>query len=246
MNKLSVIQNFKTVIKDPYPHLMIENALPEEIHNELRDTLPEDWVTTKQLCEEGRCYRAKTKHLHEDNFPVAPIWKEFFEYHCSREYFDAVMDIFSDYHHLLPMQPKDIKLDERMGRTPGSGNCYSECQFVRHVPVADGQTTRTPHLDNPREIYAGLLYFKHPDDQSQGGGFNVHAAPKNFDFDRKDNNSVQNHGPVATAVPYKSNMFVMFLNAKGAIHSVEPRSNAKHPRWSINIIGEYTGQRMWR
>ena len=245
MHRLSVLQNFKHVIPDPYPHVVIENALPEDIHNELRDSLPEQYVTTAQLCEEGRCYRAKVKHLEADNYPIAPIWKEFFDYHTSKEYFDEVMNVFSDYHHLMPVKPKDVNLFKR-GIKSSNGNCYSDCQFVRHVAVPDGQTTRTPHLDNAREVYAGLLYFKHPQDQSQGGGFNVHEAPNTFDYNRKDDNSVQNHGPIATAVPYQSNTFAMFLNKKGAIHSVEPRTNATHPRWSINIIGEYTSNAMWR
>ena len=38
--KVDVLQNFKKVISDPWPHIIIENALSEEVHNELRDSVP--------------------------------------------------------------------------------------------------------------------------------------------------------------------------------------------------------------
>ena len=40
MNKLSVLQNLKKVNAKPYPHVIIENALDENIFNELKSKLP--------------------------------------------------------------------------------------------------------------------------------------------------------------------------------------------------------------
>ena len=39
---LSVLQNFKETnfFLDPFPHIVIENALPEKLYNELSDTYP--------------------------------------------------------------------------------------------------------------------------------------------------------------------------------------------------------------
>ena len=39
---LSLLQNFKenNFFLDPFPHIVIENALPEKLYNELNDTYP--------------------------------------------------------------------------------------------------------------------------------------------------------------------------------------------------------------
>ena len=39
VNKISVLQNLKNVYSDPYPHIIIENCLPEKIHNDVNEKL---------------------------------------------------------------------------------------------------------------------------------------------------------------------------------------------------------------
>ena len=40
MNKLSVIQNCKTVESFPYPYVAVDNALPQNVYNELEKSFP--------------------------------------------------------------------------------------------------------------------------------------------------------------------------------------------------------------
>ena len=244
MNKLSVIQNIKQVESKPYPHAIVYGALPEDVFQELHDTLPHNYVDSKPFSQVDPSQRIKWDTLVEDKWPISNIWKEFFDYHTSREYFDAVLNLFEPWSKNLKIPQDKIILDERTHK-PNNTNCYTECQFVRHRVMDNHQTTRTAHLDNPLEIYAGLLYFKHPDDQSTGGGFNVHESPQRPQFYRKNNNEVKNAGPIARTANYQSNMFAMFWNTFDSVHSVEPRIYAQHPRWSINIIGRFNGTRMW-
>ena len=49
MNKLSVLQNLKKVNAKPYPHVIIENALDEDIFLELKSTLPESYVSNRPV-----------------------------------------------------------------------------------------------------------------------------------------------------------------------------------------------------
>ena len=118
---------------------------------------------------------------------------------------------------------------------------------VVHEPVDQTGTTRTPHLDNPGEIYAGLLYMKKKNDTSTGGNFVLHETDKvnkvyntlGRQVDEKLFNPVKE-------VEYKANTFCMFLNVNQSVHSVTPRINPTQRRRSINIIGEFnkTGK-MW-
>jgi hypothetical protein len=243
MSNLSVIQNITKVYAEPYPHVTTHQALPEKYITELQSTLPNSYIDSKPFSEVDPSQRIKWKTLEEDKWPISNIWKEFFDYHTSREYFDAVCNLFEPWAKRMPILPQQIKLDER--KTQGNFNAYTETQFVRHRVIEQGQTTRTPHLDNGMEIYAGLLYFKHPDDKSTGGGFNIHNGPAKPEFNKKNNNEVTHYGDIVRTCEYKTNAFAMFWNTRNSVHSVEPRQNASHERWSINIIGRYKTNRMW-
>ena len=134
-------------------------------------------------------------------------------------------------------------------RDSNSGSYVTDCQFVIHEPVAETGTSRTPHLDNPVEIYAGLLYMRKITDTSAGGNFTIHEQTGTIqEVNKTLGRQVANnlHKPIKE-VPYKANSFCMFLNVMGSIHSVTPRINPIEHRRSINIIGEYNRNgKMWK
>ena len=239
---ISVLQNFKQVDTEPWPHIIIRNALPQNIHDELLATLP-----TSRLNQQI----AKDKHgkltwlvyeIVQEGYPVSNIWKEFIDFHTSKDFLNQVLDIFSPYVEKLPIPKEDIILTNRsVGHSPND-NCYTEFSFVNHPPL-NNVSSRTPHTDNEKEIYAGLLYLKYPEDKSTGGGFALHK-PKSLSMNK--NREYTNPGPIVKVCPYESNNFVMFANNINTQHSVEPRQGAVHPRWSINMISRYTAKRVWK
>ena len=239
MSKLSILQNAGQIFHKPYPHIVIENALPEKLFNELHSTLPETYVAGKPLGPD-HSRRVKFHVLDEDKWPITDLWRDFFEYHTSREFFNEVLDLFGDHVSLLPIRPSKI-ITGRGKKYSNNINCYQDCQFVRHDVMPEGETTRTPHFDNLFEIFAGLLYFKH--DSSTGGDFHIHEQTQLPTMGGK-NNAITNAGPIFRTAPYKNNTVALFLNSRYAIHSVEPRSGIQLPRWSVNIIGRYTNAKM--
>ena len=98
------------------------------------------------------------------------------------------------------------------------GDLVTDCQFVLNEPVGADATTQPVHVDNPKEIYAGLLYLRKPEDRATGGDFTAH----------------------------RPNTFCLFLNVSGAVHSVTPRLKPIERRRSINIIGEFAGRQRMR
>ena len=76
---ISVLQNFKKVESYPFPHICIENALPEDIYNELEETFPEQLVCSTEALDKGITYRYKSNPALVDN-KISNLWKEFFEY----------------------------------------------------------------------------------------------------------------------------------------------------------------------
>lgn len=225
---MNILNNLKpeNVFMDPFPHLIIENALPENVYSQLESSFP-----GPEFCEE-LCVRKKARSILNDP-SVNSLWVDFVDYHTSDEFFHQALDVLN-----FEVPPGSVGVRNLEG-----GDYVTDVSSVTHKPI--NTTTRTPHLDNPVEIYAGLLYMKHSNDVSSGGGFVIHSLEyvKSL-FGKSYEVTVQN--PVKY-IPYKANNFVMFLNTRNSIHSVEPRDNPIMVRRSVNIIGEYNnGSVMWQ
>jgi hypothetical protein len=244
MNDLNILQNLKIVESYPYPHIIIENALPEKIYNELLKTLPEQRIDQQLSRDEHDKRTWHVLEMKEEKWPISNIWKEFIKYHCSKEFFFDVLNIFNKWNNTLPIIKEKIKVLDRSKNenTNTSSNAFTDFSIVKH-PAKNNVPNRLPHLDNNREIYAGLLYLKHPNDNSTGGGFAIHKAEDLITNEHLDFN---NPGPVVKVCPYKSNQFVMFWNTNNSQHSVESRQNAEYPRWSVNMLGRFMGYNMFK
>ena len=234
MTNLCVLQNLKKVHHDPWPHLIIENSLPEKIHNELFATLPNARLDRQKAVDKHGKLTWLLYELHNEKYPVSNIWKEFILYHTSIEFVHKVFNAFDKPYGEHMVITNRNKPEQK-------SNYYTEFSFVKHPPV-NNVSSRTPHTDNEKEIYAGLLYLKEQNDKSTGGDFCIHR-PGSLEMQGKL--EYTSPGPIVKRCAYKSNNFVMFWNGRNTQHSVNPRQNATHPRWSINMIGRYTGQRNW-
>jgi len=231
---LSVLQKKPTVVNDPYPHIVVEDALPEHIYDQLEREWPAKQLLETSPYDNGVCYRLKADRMLADNV-VSPLWKEFTEYHTSLKFWTEVKNIFTAIKHDNPV------LGPR-GWVDKNAHIWTDCQTVMHKPVTT--TTRTPHIDNPREIYAGLFYMPYKDDTSKGGNFEIYDSVGHVqDVDMKKGRQIydNNLGNVVKTVRYKANTLVMFLNnGTHAIHGVSPRTDATFHRRSVNIIAEYS------
>lgn len=234
---LSVLQNYKSLMNEPYPHIVIHDALPKKIYDQLANEWPEEQLLETEPYDNGVCYRLKADKMLQQGV-VSDLWREFTEYHTSIDFFKEVKNIFNDL-----IKDTNPTLGPR-GWAEKSSTIWTDCQTVMHKPLTT--TTRTPHIDNPREIYAGLLYMPYPNDNSLGGDFQIYNRTGNVsEVDMKKGRQIykDNLGTVAHTVPYKANTFVMFLNnSTNAIHGVSPRVNATMHRRSVNIIAEYSRQ----
>lgn len=232
---VSILHKKPKVMIDPYPHLVIENALPQDLYNTLEKEWPTDQLLSTTPFDNGICYRLKADEILKPG-KVSSAWKEFTEYHTSIDFFNEVKEIFKNYIQ------QDNPIVGPRGWAEKTAQIWTDCQTVMHKPVPI--TTRTPHIDNPREIYAGLLYMPYHRDTSTGGEFQIHKSiGEVLDVDMKGGRKILNDnlGEVVKTIPYKANTFVMFLNnSANAIHGVSPRIGATLHRRSVNIIAEYS------
>ena len=235
MNTYSVLQNFKKekhFFNDPYPHIIIENCLPLKTFEMLYENFPVQTVKDNFKIVDNHTYRGLANDfICTKRVEAKQCWIDFFQYHTSQDFYNEVLDIFNETRWI-----KDEKVKVR--HTEGDTKIVTDTQFVVHQPTSG--TTRTTHIDNPLEIYAGLLYMRQRGDNASGGDFIIYDSPKIDKVVAKTGREIpKDVGKIEhKKIIYKENTFVMFLNTNKSVHGVTPRKNALHDRLSINIIAE--------
>ena len=233
---LSILRKKPTVVMEPYPHLIIEDALPTDIYDNLEKEWPAEQLLATEPFDQGICYRLKADEMLKPG-KVSNLWKEFTEYHTSSDFYKEMQEAFGN---IVPHIDNIENTLSARGWDKGDDWIGTDCQTVMHKPI--DFSSRTPHIDNPREIYAGLLYMPYTDDKSTGGSFQLHKQQAQITEVNKNGGRAvgDKAGDIVKTVPYKRNTFVMFCNnSTNTVHSVSARKNAVRHRRSVNIIAEF-------
>lgn len=223
---------------NPYPHCVIEDCLPDHFYNELVECYPDwnDLFVGDSVPENTRHdWHAKDVFKHGSQ-----IWREFIAYHTSNEFFQQVMDCFEDsiylaYPALKWQNFRDIQTGTRfIDKAP----IVLDAQVGCNTPTTTASSVRGPHVDNPIELFAGLLYMPIEGDTA-GGDLIVYDQNKKPEIYGKAEIKDYTCKEV-NRVPYKPNTFVMFINTINSNHGVSVRQPTEHPRRLVNFIGEST------
>lgn len=235
---LDVTQNITVddLRQDPCPYFWIKDALPWRLYDQLAAEYPEGHM----MQDHKQHFQARRYRQHEfEPGTITALWQDFVTYHTSRAFKDRVLALFApaieryypDYHakwQQAAVMPRHDK--------PGSKDSATiamELQFV--LNGLQETTVRTTHLDNAKELFAGLLYMRRPEDASTGGDIHVfrkRVAQPEFTGTREVNPA---HVEPAGSVPYRANHMILFLNTVDTLHGVSPRIGATCWRRYINI-----------
>jgi len=229
------------IIAEPFPYLVIENALDDAYYSELEEAYPSDGIIAGTMR-----MKSNTRYqLSAKNSNILPeIWQGFVEYHTSQSFYDEFISLFGEYipNRLswvtnsdtytrgadLPKAPSDLALD---------------CQIGINSPVTETSTVKGPHVDNRIELYAGLFYMRKDNDDSSGGSLEI-LKPKDPTMKIVHKEEMDPRLFEKTnEVHYRKNTFAMFLCSKYSIHAVSPRSVTPHSRRLVNIISEFSSGR---
>lgn len=245
------------IASEPFPHLVIEDALPRDYYDELEACYPDlDQVARDEdVGSNKHFFLSAGSVIGSPAFPE--IWQDFFSFHCSRKFYDEVCDLWDDVvSDLHPGFERNFGRSLRemtVGlREPGrqdnphnlSADVMLDCQFGMNSPVLTPSSVRGPHTDHRGKLYAGLLYFRSPNDDSQGGDLQLLRRRLHPRLMLKPTRPSSRQVECAVTVPYTPNTFVMWINAFSSLHAVTERSVTKWPRRYINFLGEcYGGER---
>jgi hypothetical protein len=247
------------VVTDPFPHIIIENALDESLYRRLSDEFP---PLKTFVAQENRLANSKYAQMSEECLAkpdISPLWKDFIRHHTSAAFFGEVVTVFGDHLHAYfeevenalgkPFKDMTVGLRREEYLVPNMRfphDVVLDCQ-----PQLDYSFTarpfRGPHVDSATELYAGLLYMREAGDDSTGGALALWRAKdesvvfpgsRSFRFDQKGGVVDRDKLELVYEIPYRANCLVMFVNSWRSLHCAQTRSPTLYPRRAVNIIGE--------
>jgi hypothetical protein len=245
MNHLLSRATKRDVRLDPFPHIVIQNAVDPALCDQLLKEYPPLEVITK-----GASYVSNQRFSYPANDvinggPVSNTWKEFVELHVSKEFWNKIVDLLGD--EILKIAPqlaattdalKDYSLGIRNQETYTQRKLLLDAQISVNTPVTEKvSSVKIAHLDNGHELFAGLWYLRPENDTSSGADLELYRykGPKVFHGPRLiDDRYVER----VSTVKYEHNTFILFLNSINALHGVTPRSITSQPRYLFNVLGE--------
>jgi hypothetical protein len=226
----------------PYAHFIRRNVIPGETYAALEAEFPTlDMILNGRTPENNQAVRMTAKQVLNDR-RIAPIWREFFEYHTSTDYWRDVVRLFGPH-----FRREFPGLEERVGRRyedwrivprgfAGDAELHLDCQFVMNTPVTEVSSVKTAHIDLCDKIFSALLYFRDADDTTAGGDFEIYRWRRSPRFIK--HRTMGRDVEKVKVVRYDANSYACFVNSEQAVHGVSPRGITQVPRRYINFIAE--------
>jgi len=242
MHNLSLLKKAKKqdVVSSPFPYVVIKNALDDDLYEELVSSYPSDSQISGGNMGNNIRYQLSVK----DSDKLPHNWKSFVDYHSSYLFYREFLDLFESH---IPKSLDWIKKSgtyKRKIHNPKTASCIAlDCQVGINSPVVEECSVKSAHVDNRVELFAGLLYLRHPDDESTGGNLDIYE-PLDHDMPIEHKKEIElSLLNKVDEVPYEANTFVLFLCSRYSIHGVSPRSVTPYSRRLVNVIGELSAGR---
>jgi hypothetical protein len=219
-----------SIERDPFPHVVIDHALDDDLYRELVATMPSDQELLRgRELESNMTYRTSAEWLLREG---PPAWRAFAESHTSREFFAEVVELFRDELQKFANAQTSIRFVEPFA------DVALDCQLMWGSPVKRLSRPHPVHVDRECALFAGLLYFRRDDDDSRGGDLELYrwrGDARAYDEGRIVPDALVEK---VKTIRYAANRLVLFPHSPDALHGVSLRSLTPHPRLHVNFLGE--------
>jgi len=232
---------------DPFPHAVIDTALPPDTYRRLAATLPEVRANgaNRRVALPGWML-ATADHIDAS-------WHAFARRHLVADIVPALAEVFAE-HWAQPLPPPEDLRGRRLGwvgadvmpdlsgrpSTQAEADLLVDCRLESISPSPDRPGShRRQHLDLACRYFSALFYMRSEADGTAGGGLTLFRwrgpSPAGaFDAFELDDSLVE---PAAT-IPYAANRLVVFPNGPDALHGAEERAATSHPRQYVFLTAE--------
>jgi hypothetical protein len=233
------------VAMEPFPHLVVRDALDPEVADRLLHEMPAIETLTG-----GRVLGSNQRvsypfYAAREDASVSPTWKRFLGEHVSPRFLVAAMRLFGPaLRQLHPrFEEKCAPVDRLRAGVRGidgydGADVLLDAQICANSPVVGrASSVRGAHVDAPDKLLIGLYYLRDPRDDSTGGDLQLYG-PRTPSVLRLAGPNARERFTLRRTVRYEHNVLVQFLNAIDSVHLVTPRSPTSFPRLLVNLIGE--------
>lgn len=235
----SILSKFKAsdLKADPFPYLVIKQAIEPEVYERLVAEYPfESEIRGYSGFGNNMRYQISASEGLREN-RLSPLWREFVHRHTRQEFYLEVRKIFKDaIQKFYPNLSANPKTGVRF--LDPHAEFFLDCQPGINSPVVMESSVKGPHLDHPSELFAGLLYLRDPNDKSEGGSLDVYRLKKTNPVFAERRFINPAWVEKAASIPYEANTFVLFLNTPISIHGVTDRTATTFTRRLCNFVGE--------
>ena len=251
MMTLSVLQKAQAsaVAGSPYPHIVIPDALPSDLCEQLIAGYPPAGDLGVDTGRNNVRWSYPACKVRE-NQTIDPAWRDIIAYHVSRAFYDEFLDLFAgaivrQFPGVFPDEEslRGLRLGLREADGFDQADILLDAQICGNTPVTRARSVKPNHIDSHRKLFAGLLYLRRDDDDSVGGdlelrrfrpGCSGRNRAKCYDGVYIDNDCTE----LVETVRYEKNVLVMFINSLESLHGVTPRQPTPHARLFMNLVGE--------
>ncbi|MBL8907686.1 MAG: hypothetical protein JNM20_13505 [Rhizobiales bacterium] len=229
------------VCSAPFAHATLEDVFETALYRSLAEEFPplQRFTASLPAVASNQAVRIPARDI-VGNPEFSREWQDFFAYHTSPDFWDELVRVFGDairatHPHLEKRAGKRLT-DWRVTRRGSGkeGDVALDALFVVNTPVTRKGSVRPAHVDSEKEIWAGLLYMRAPEETGAGGDLALYSF--------KDKPAFGGHYAPLSAVnedkliAYRANQLVAFVNSAKSIHGVTPREPTPHHRRYINFV----------
>ena len=235
------------LVTTPYPHLVVENALPAELADTLLAEMPPLEVFTRNQPPGNNLRFPLPSPIALADPRVSETWKAALGQcnaalpdlltHYVRRFRDDLLKTFPDFASRFAA-PENLRAVPRAKWFQRRGEVGMDAQMVINSPaLADGTSVRGPHLDATDKLISGLLYLRSPHDNSTGGELQLYEpSTERVRFDGYE--ALPDHVRAVRTYPYRHNLLILPLATPMAVHGVSPRGATPHPRYHLHLVGQ--------
>lgn len=241
---ISILSNASSsmVKMDPFPHIVLADALPSEFAASLTNSFPKhlfDLTSNNQRLDISAINALNSPDISQD-------WKQFIAYHSSKEFFKEVLNLFENSlllnKNINLATLNNLNTGIRFQDTFDEKDCLLDAQISVNTPVTKKSSVRKAHTDNTNKIFSGLFYLRQDDDDSLGGNLQICKWNHDYSYKKKLQTYTESLSPihykVFDEIPYSNNVAVLFLNSLDALHCVTQKDLTVHTRTFVNLVGE--------
>ncbi|MBI4752205.1 MAG: hypothetical protein HY774_27270 [Acidobacteria bacterium] len=236
------------IVHEPFPHIVVENALPEPLCRQLTQDFPPLNVFTK-----GQPYRDNQK-LYYHALPaltenhLSPSWKSLMAdflhpqtwSEICRLFQPAILNAYPDFESRFG-KPDQLRSGVRLREGFTTCDLLLDSMLLIHTPITGSPCIeRGPHLKLFDTLYLGYLFLRSEDDQAEGGDLEFFSVKPGATVCLNQRKTVDREIlKLEKVIPYRVNTLVLFLNTPRSIQGLSARTASRFPVMNFHFNAHF-------